>query len=65
MPTDADKVDGLRFILRQLGYREEEFLEYSPHTQPEFSLPESDDLARPPPAARRRVAAITTRIVTI
>ena len=40
-PTDADKVDGLRFILRQLGYREEQFLEYPPGTQPEFFLPES------------------------
>ncbi len=40
-PTDADKVDGLRFILRQLGYREEQFLEYPQGTMPEFFLPES------------------------
>ena len=40
-PTDADKVDGLRFILRQLGYREEQFIEYPPSAKPEFFLPES------------------------
>ena len=40
-PTDADKVDGLRFILRQLAYREEQFLEFPQATQPEFFWPES------------------------
>ena len=27
-PNDAERVDGLRFILRQLAYREEQFLEF-------------------------------------
>ncbi|MEM9201797.1 MAG: DUF1214 domain-containing protein [Actinomycetota bacterium] len=40
-PTEPDRVDGLRFVLRQLGYREEQFLEYPSGTRPEFFLPES------------------------
>ncbi|MEM8708628.1 MAG: hypothetical protein AAGE98_19355, partial [Actinomycetota bacterium] len=40
-PTDADKVDGLRFILRQLAYREEQFLEFPQGAAPEFFWPES------------------------
>lgn len=40
-PTDPDRVDGLRFLLRQVGYREEQFIEYPQGTAPEFFLPES------------------------
>jgi hypothetical protein len=40
-PTDPDRVDGLRFILRQLAYREEQFLEYGRGTKPELFFPES------------------------
>jgi hypothetical protein len=40
-PTDADRVDGLRFILRQLAYREEQFLEFPPGHKPEMFFPES------------------------
>jgi hypothetical protein len=40
-PTDPDRVDGLRFILRQLAYREEQFLEFGRGTKPEFFSPES------------------------
>ncbi len=40
-PTDADRVDGLRFVLRQLAYREEQFLEFPQGTLPEFFWPES------------------------
>jgi hypothetical protein len=40
-PNDAERVDGLRFILRQLAYREEQFLEFPGGEKPEFFLPES------------------------
>ena len=40
-PSDPDRVDGLRFILRQLAYREEQFIEYPQGQKPEFFLPES------------------------
>ncbi|MDH3707408.1 MAG: DUF1214 domain-containing protein [Acidimicrobiia bacterium] len=40
-PNDAERVDGLRFVLRQLAYREEQFLEFPGDQRPEFFLPES------------------------
>lgn len=40
-PTDADRADALRFVLRQLAYREEQFLEYPRGQKPELFLPES------------------------
>ena len=40
-PNDAERVDGLRFILRQLAYREEQFLEFPGGQKPELFLPES------------------------
>ena len=40
-PTDAERADALRFILRQLAYREEQFLEFPRGTRPELFLPES------------------------
>ena len=40
-PTDADRIDGLRFILRQLAYREEQFIEFPSGTRPEVFAPES------------------------
>jgi hypothetical protein len=40
-PTDSERVDGLRFILRQLAYREEQFIEFPRGARPEFFLPES------------------------
>ena len=40
-PTDADRADALRFLLRQLAYREEQFIEYPRGTMPEFFDPES------------------------
>ncbi len=40
-PNDAERVDGLRFILRQLAYREEQFLEFAPGFGGELFLPES------------------------
>ena len=40
-PTEADRADALRFLLRQLAYREEQFIEFPRGTRPEFFLPES------------------------
>ncbi|MEM8621407.1 MAG: DUF1214 domain-containing protein [Actinomycetota bacterium] len=40
-PTTADRLDGLRFVLRQLAYREEQFLEFPRSARPEFFFPES------------------------
>ncbi len=40
-PNDAERLDGLRFILRQLAYREEQFLEFPGGQKPELFLPES------------------------
>jgi len=40
-PTYADQVDGLRFILRQLSYREEQEIEFPASEQPELFYPES------------------------
>lgn len=40
-PTQADRADALRFLLRQLAYREEQFIEFPKGTRPEFFLPES------------------------
>lgn len=40
-PNDADRVDGLRFILRQLAYREEQFVEFPRSAQAEMFWPES------------------------
>lgn len=40
-PNDAERVDGLRFILRQLAYREEQFLEFAPGYGAELFRPES------------------------
>ncbi|MEO1059657.1 MAG: DUF1214 domain-containing protein [Actinomycetota bacterium] len=40
-PTDPDRVDALRFLLRQLAYREEQIIEFPPGTMPEFFWPES------------------------
>lgn len=40
-PNEAERVDGLRFILRQLAYREEQFLEFPSGTTPELFFAES------------------------
>ncbi len=40
-PNAAERADGLRFILRQLAYREEQFLEFPSGQKPELFLPES------------------------
>ncbi len=40
-PTEADRADALRFLLRQLAYREEQFIEFPKTAKPEFFLPES------------------------
>lgn len=40
-PTDVERADGLRFILRQLAYREEQFLEFPSGHKPEFFFAES------------------------
>ena len=40
-PSDAERVDGLRFILRQLAYREEQFLEFPAGYGAELFRPES------------------------
>lgn len=40
-PTEPDRADALRFLLRQLAYREEQFFEFPRGAQPEFFLPES------------------------
>ena len=40
-PNDIERLDGLRFVLRQLAYREEQFIEFPRGTMPEFFDPES------------------------
>lgn len=40
-PTDPDRVDALRFLLRQVAYREEQMLEFPRGSRPEFFYPES------------------------
>lgn len=40
-PNDVERADGLRFILRQLAYREEQFLEFPGGQRPELFFPES------------------------
>jgi len=40
-PNDDERVDGLRFVLRQLAFREEQFIEFPRNARPEFFLPES------------------------
>ncbi len=40
-PNDAERLDGLRFLLRQLAYREEQFLEFPRGAKAEFFAPES------------------------
>jgi hypothetical protein len=40
-PNDAERVDGLRFVLRQLAYRQEQFMEFPGGTKPELFRPES------------------------
>lgn len=40
-PTDAERLDGLRFILRQLAYREEQFIEFPSGHKPELFYAES------------------------
>ena len=40
-PNDADRADALRFLLRQLAYREEQFIEFPRGAKPEFFDPES------------------------
>jgi hypothetical protein len=40
-PTDPDRVDALRFLLRQVAYREEQMIEFPRGAKPEFFLPES------------------------
>lgn len=40
-PTDPDRVDALRFLLRQLAYREEQFVEFPRGASPELFFPES------------------------
>ncbi|MGI9603774.1 MAG: DUF1214 domain-containing protein [Acidimicrobiales bacterium] len=40
-PNQAEQLDGLRFILRQLAYREEQFLEFPAGTKPELFFAES------------------------
>lgn len=39
-PNDIERLDGLRFVLRQLAYREEQFIEFPRGTTPEFFDPE-------------------------
>ena len=41
-PNDAERLDGLRFLLRQLAYREEQFIEFPRGTKPEFFMPEGE-----------------------
>ena len=38
-PNDIERLDGLRFVLRQLAYREEQFIEFPRGTTPEFFDP--------------------------
>jgi len=40
-PNEAEQVDGLRFVLRQLAFREEQFIEFPRTASPEFFWPES------------------------
>lgn len=40
-PTDVERADGLRFILRQLAYREEQLLEFPSGHKPELFFAES------------------------
>lgn len=40
-PNDVEATDGLRFVLRQLAYREEQFIEFPRGADPEFFDPES------------------------
>ena len=40
-PNDIERLDGLRFVLRQLAYREEQFIEFPRGAKPEFFAPES------------------------
>jgi len=40
-PNDVERVDGLRFVLRQLAYREEQFLEFPSGHRPELFFAES------------------------
>ena len=40
-PNDIERLDGLRFVLRQLAYREEQFIEFPRGAKPEFFDPES------------------------
>ncbi len=40
-PNNAERLDGLRFVLRQLAYREEQFLEFPGGHKPELFFPES------------------------
>lgn len=40
-PNDIERLDGLRFVLRQLAYREEQFIEFPRGAMPEFFDPES------------------------
>ena len=40
-PNDVERADGLRFILRQLAYREEQFLEFPGGQRPELFFAES------------------------
>jgi len=40
-PTDVERADGLRFILRQLAYREEQLLEFPGGQKPELFFAES------------------------
>ncbi|MFK7918475.1 MAG: DUF1214 domain-containing protein [Ilumatobacter sp.] len=40
-PNDEERLDGLRFVLRQLAFREEQFIEFPRDARPEFFLPES------------------------
>ncbi|MFW2334077.1 DUF1214 domain-containing protein [Ilumatobacter sp.] len=40
-PNDVERVDGLRFVLRQLAYREEQFLEFPSGHTPELFFAES------------------------
>ena len=40
-PTDVERADGIRFILRQLAYREEQFLEFPSGHKPELFFAES------------------------
>lgn len=40
-PNEVERLDGLRFVLRQLAYREEQFIEFPRGARPEFFDPES------------------------